>query len=201
LAEAALGIVMTYSATACVHLFILLGFYDFFHVPKFTIPGGGTVIGWDGLDASVFGDVDFWGIAPVIATSVVMLIPILHWSRSYHWNRGKVIVVYWAVLIFVAFTICCILSIGWGDWWYFDVVPSVASCQKGCSSKRLNGEPFLDTLEDYMSDDCNCVDYCGAISPRAPLRQKQGMQPLLQYESARKAYCADKECYIPKMGT
>ncbi|KAF2660794.1 hypothetical protein K491DRAFT_711384 [Lophiostoma macrostomum CBS 122681] len=201
LAEAALGIVMTYSATACIHLFVLLGFYDFFHAPKITLPSGGTYIAWDGVDASVFGDVDFWGIAPVIATSVIMLIPILHWSTSYHWNRGKAVIVYWAILIFVTFTICCILIIGWGDWWYLDVLPSVASCQKGCSSKRLDNDLFLTTLEDYMSDDCNCVDYCGAMSPRAPLRQKQGMQPLLMYESARKAYCKDKECYEPKMGT
>lgn len=122
MATAALGVVMSYSATACIHLFTLLAFY------KFSF-GSENYLSDDIQTAIQHGDVDFWGIAPVVAICAIVLIPILCWSDSFKTNSGKVILVYWSILIFVSFAIVCYYTVNL-DYWDIDRVWSVASCDK-----------------------------------------------------------------------
>ncbi|EMR65272.1 hypothetical protein UCREL1_7746 [Eutypa lata UCREL1] len=182
IAKAALGVVMSYSATACIHLFVLMGFY------RFGLP---DTIGHDVEDATAYGDVDIFGIAPVVTVSAIVLIPILTWSESFKGNRGKAIIVYWSILIFVCLAVICYYAITFGEGWYFNRIQSVASCKKDCprpGSLETVGFPLWN-IDDYNSDDCDCVDFCGLISPEAPLREKQGMVPILYYGPALKHYC------------
>lgn len=196
IAKAALGVVMSYSATACVHLFVLIGAY------RFGLP---DTVGHDVEDAQAYGDVDFWGIAPVVAVSAIVLIPILTWSESFKGSRGKAIIIYWSILIFVSFAIICHYVYTFGEW-YFDRIESVTSCKKSCplsNSPSSRGVPLWN-VDDYNSDDCDCNDFCGLISPDAPLRDKQGMVPLLYYEPSQNHYCRDLDqdplCINPSDG-
>ncbi len=187
IAEAALSVVIIYSATACIHLFVLLGFY------KFSIPDS-----LDSIveDATMYGDVDFWGIAIVVAVSAIVLIPILIWSDSFKGDRGKAVLICWSILIFVSFSIVCYYATTYLESWYISVIPSVASCLKDCPRPRSR-ENTLYTLwnvEDYTSDSCDCVDYCGLLSPKSPLRAKQGMVPLLYYKITLNYLCEDRNC-------
>ncbi|KAK7754804.1 hypothetical protein SLS62_003118 [Diatrype stigma] len=197
IAEAALGVVMSYSATACIHLFVLLGAY------KFGLPW--ETLGRDVEDAKAYGDVDFWGIAPVVAVSAIVLIPILTWSESFKGSRGKAIIVYWSLLIFVSFAIICSYVYTFGTW-YFDRIESVTSCKKSCPMSRsfVSQDIPLWNVDDYNSDECQCNDFCGLISPDAPLRKKQGMVPLLYYEPSQNHYCRDLNedplCIYPSAG-
>ncbi len=117
---AALGVIMSYSATACIHLFTLLGTYKFIPDPySFS----------DSENAASGGDVDFWGIAPVVALSAIILIPFLYWSESFKFNSGKIILIYWSILIFASFTIVCYYTVFF-NLWDIDQVWSFASCRK-----------------------------------------------------------------------
>ncbi|KAI1074564.1 hypothetical protein F5B20DRAFT_563200 [Whalleya microplaca] len=180
IAEAALGVVMSYSATACIHLFVLLGFYDF-GIRR--TPDG--IIESNIETATEFGDIDFWGIAPVVATSAIMLIPMLYWSQSFKVNQSKSIMVLWSILIIVSFIIVCILVMRWSRFWWVDEVQSFAVCQRNCPETPFPGTSAfaaMVTLEDYIS--CDCVDYCSLVSPKAPLRASQGMAAMLLYRAA-----------------
>lgn len=193
LAQAALGVVMSYSATACIHLFLLLGLY------RFSEPADWSQ---DTVDATPYGDVDFWGIAPVVAVSAIVLIPILTWSESFKTDRGgKTIMVYWSLLIFASFSLICyhILKLGH---WNISIIDSVASCKRDCPRPHNRGSngPYgtMWSVEDYNSDACSCVDYCGLMSPNAPLRKNQGMTPRLYYGLVLNYLCDDQECDEPR---
>lgn len=186
LAHAALGIVMSYSATACIHLFLLLGLY------RFSMPADWSQ---DVVDARPYGDVDFWGIAPVVAVSAIVLIPILTWSESFKMDHGgRTIMVYWSLLIFASFSLICYHMF---EHWDISKVYSVASCKRDCPRPHNRGSKPYDTVwsvEDYNSDACSCIDYCGLLNPNAPLRNNQGMAPRLHYGLSLSYFCGDQEC-------
>lgn len=191
IAKVALGFVMSYSGTACIHLSILLGHYHF----KFPINQDGFRT--DPMDSTGFGDVDFWGIAPVVATSAIMLIPVLHWSSSHQWKEGRAVLLYWSYLIIVTFGVVVVYVFGWGKLWYVNRIESIALCNSDCNPrgpKLPSGQviPFVATLDQYM--ECDCTDFCGLLSPRAPLRAKEGMVAHLVYDSTQKISCKDSYC-------
>lgn len=193
IATAALGVVMSYSATACIHLFTLLAFYEFSF-------GSENYLSDDIQTAIQHGDVDFWGIAPVVAICAIVLIPILCWSDSFKTNSGKVILLYWSILIFVSFAIVCYYTVNL-DYWDIDRVWSVASCDKDCPrplERAFPAEVIPWSMEDY--NNCHCVDYCGLLNPTAPLRNNQGMAPQLSYSLTLSYYCTDRDCDEAKGG-
>jgi hypothetical protein len=180
-AEAALGIVIAYSATAAVHLFVLLGTYGF-GMP-FT----------DGFpysvnDASSFGDIDFFGIAPVVSLTVVLLTPMLHWSETFRSHSAKIVIQCWAVLMFAASIAFVALIREYGTEWNFDQIPSMAYClstEDFCQpvgTTDSGGIPYLETEEQYTR--CQCTDLCGLLSPKSPLRTGTAMVPFLSSSSA-----------------
>ncbi|KAH9996365.1 hypothetical protein F4779DRAFT_636400 [Xylariaceae sp. FL0662B] len=182
IAEAALGVVMSYSATAYIHLFVLLGSYSFVN-PETT---------------TEFGDTDFFGIAPVVALSAIVLIPMLHWSRSFKVNQGRSILVLWTILIIVSFVTVCVYAVKWGsgNWWFY-TFPSVAVCRRDFPDLPISNPDVwvaMTTLEDYIA--CDCVDYCGITSPKAPLRAKQGMAAFLSYRATGKFYYKNRNAEI-----
>ncbi|KAI0023607.1 hypothetical protein F4780DRAFT_728760 [Xylariomycetidae sp. FL0641] len=183
IADAALGVAMTYSATACVHLFVLLGFY------RFTWPD--EDIGAE--DATKFADIDFIGILPVVAISAVVLIPVLQWSRSFKQS----IILLWSWLIFLTFMVQIYYIIRMPFYpWIYDSVLSVTSCDSSCLPQTLdqtNGW-WVENWGMKEYSDCDCIDFCGLVSPKAPLRKSQGMVPLLHYGTARTILCDDSSC-------
>jgi hypothetical protein len=118
-AEAALGIIVAYSATAAVHLFVLLGLY------RFKMPYGPDGYPFDVNDATAFGDVDFFGIAPVVSLTVVLLTPMLQWSETFRSHSAKIVIQCWAVFMFAASIAFLTLIRGYGTDWNVDQLVSV----------------------------------------------------------------------------
>jgi hypothetical protein len=183
-AEAALGIIIVYSATAAVHLFILLGLY------RFGMPSDNGVPPSDVNDASGFGDPDFFGIAPVISLTVVLLTPMLHWSETFRSHSSKIVIQCWAVLIFTASVAFLALIGEYGTDWNVDQVVSMAyclttddSCQPASTSDS-GGFPYFDDKEQF--DRCQCNALCSLLSPNAPLRDGASMVPFLSYSTETK---------------
>jgi hypothetical protein len=100
IASAALASVITYSTVSAIHLFVLLGQY------RFKMSGNGYDIdgmhvpGWDETCARRGGDVDFFGIMPMVTTTSIMLTPILTWSTTFKSDKAKALIVWWAIFIF-----------------------------------------------------------------------------------------------------
>jgi hypothetical protein len=176
-AEAALGIIMSYAAVSAIHLFVLLGLY------KFSQP----FLAEPNPDTSVFyGDVDFWGIAPIVTLSVILLTPMLSWSSTFRSHKAKILLQSWAVLMFAAFIPIMVLIRRWYDannGWYIDELTSVAYCKSTDASCQptLNAVDLPAFLYKDQYDRCGCIDFCGLLQPTAPLRSGTGMVAILQY--------------------
>jgi hypothetical protein len=164
IAIAAIGVTMTYSALAAIHLFILLAWF------KFGDPAGYSPLSWNKDTSKAYGDIDYYGIFPIITATVVMIAPLLTWSSTIRTHEARIVMVYWAVLIFAA-TIPTIFL--WDKDFNLDIFGSVAYCTgTGDKCSWNNLENYLDS-ELYQS--CNCVDFCGLLSPNAALRTQQNM--------------------------
>ncbi|KAF4629371.1 hypothetical protein G7Y89_g8776 [Cudoniella acicularis] len=173
---AALGTAMTYSATAAIHLLALVTNF------QWGSEGGGlsrfNETGWNSETSKPFGDVDFFGIFPILTASGIMLTPILMWSTTVREYRAQSIIIYWGILIFAGL-ICSLYTVLRGA--SFDIIPSFASCTK--SEECLNKlEPFFFTYNGYKS--CNCIDFCALLSPDAPMRESANMVPYLGHRFA-----------------
>jgi hypothetical protein len=185
-AEAALGIVVAYSATAAVHLFILLGLY------KFGMPFKDGIYPSNVADASGFGDADFFGIVPVVSLTVVLLTPMLHWSETFRTHKAKIVIQCWAVLMFAASIAFLALIREYGTDWNIDQVPSMAYCLSTDASCQpvgtsdSDGLPFFDDKEQFNR--CGCTALCSLLSPTAPLRNGASMVPFLSYSAVNKIY-------------
>lgn len=167
IAIAAIGVAMTYSAIAAIHLFVLLTWYGWG-----TPPGENTWFGWDSNSSKLYGDIDYYGIFPVLTATAVMLTPILTWSSTIRTHEARVVMIYWALLIFVAMIPTIYLWYNF-DSWTLDILPSSAYCTgtgNECSWSNLG---FNMNTESYRN--CNCVDFCGLLSPTAPLRKGTNM--------------------------
>lgn len=75
---------MLFSAIAVIHFFVLEGTFRWgFAASENLGPGPGDIAPWDSFPAKNGGDVDFWGILPVLLVTGVMLAPILAWSSTF----------------------------------------------------------------------------------------------------------------------
>lgn len=75
------------------------------------------------------GDIDFWGIAPVLVAAGVMLTPMMVWSATFRSNKTKAVMVYWALLVFAALIPVLKLMLGWQRGkWYVPQLASISYC-------------------------------------------------------------------------
>lgn len=166
IAIAAISVAMTYSALAAIHLFVLLTWY------RWGFPFGENSFGWDSNSSILYGDIDYIGIFPVLTATAVMLTPILTWSSTIRTHEARVVIVYWALLIFAAMIPTIYLWIN-AENWTLNIFESFAYCTgtgEECSWSNL--ENNMDT-SSYQN--CNCADFCGLLSPTAPLRKGTNM--------------------------
>lgn len=168
LATAALGTAMTYAAVSAVHMLALVTNFDF----------GTPDPGWDINSSKDYGDVDVFGIYPILSAAAIMLTPILNWSVSVRANEAQMVVVYWGALIFAALVPAWIYNNNIRDWWInfpvsFVVCPySAAATHPDCNpSMNLTSESFI-----Y----CQCADFCGLLGPSTPMRSYANMVPWLE---------------------
>jgi hypothetical protein len=174
IASTALGSVMTYSTVSAIHLFVLLGQYGFGLPAPFFLNGG---IGWNEETSLQGGDIDFWGILPIVTTTVIMLTPILTWSNTFRSNEAKILVVFWAIFMYAAVIPCYDLIWKWGSVsWSIDAPFAAAYC-RGTDGRCDFPNNIVETWEDYKA--CDCVDFCALLSPTAPMRSGANMAPLL----------------------
>jgi hypothetical protein len=180
--SAALGSAMAYSALTCVHLFVLLARFGW---GKLDDRGAG----WNANDGRPFGDIDFFGIVPVLSASGVMLAPILTWSTTFRTHEARPVVVAWGLLIFVSLVPALAFLRGFiTDDWTLDVPPSLAYCTSAaprCTWENLASDKTL-TFELYYA--CGCTDFCGVLSPTAPLRSIQNMAVDLERQISTRAH-------------
>jgi hypothetical protein len=180
--SAALGSAMVYSALTCVHLFVLLARFGW---GKADDRGAG----WNANTAMPFGDIDFFGIVPVLSASGVMLAPILTWSKTFRTHEARPVVVAWGLLIFVSLVPALVFLRGFiVDNWTLDVPPSLAYCTGApplCSWDSLASDKKL-TFELYNA--CGCTDFCGVLSPAAPMRSIQNMAVDLERQISTRAH-------------
>jgi hypothetical protein len=169
-------------------------------VYKFDLPTGENnsqanleLDGWDTRTAANGGDIDIWGIMPVVSASAVMLTPILAWSNTFKSHKAKAIVIYWAIIIFVAMAFLYKKLLNDGLEWNLDVIPSFAYCTNTSPQCQDLGRQFgIKFIEDY--NDCGCVDFCALLSPTAPLRREANMGALLQHKAVSKFVCTGGTC-------
>ena len=167
LSTAALGVAMTYAATAAVHAIALSSKFKF-HDSSTYKPGQPTTF---------FGDQDIFGILPILMAACIMLTPILNWSITVRQNEARPVVVYWGLLMFAA-TILVLVDI-YGKHALPLALPSTAACikdiPKGCISETILANSSLSFSTTFYNE-CNCVDFCGTVQNTVPLRKSQNMQ-------------------------
>ncbi|KFZ23728.1 hypothetical protein V502_01793 [Pseudogymnoascus sp. VKM F-4520 (FW-2644)] len=166
---AALGTAMTYAAVSAVHLFALVGSFHFKN------PGG-----WNPESAKEYMDIDILGIFPILTASGIMLTPILMWSNTVRRHHAQAVIVCWGALIFLALATCLgILMRGFGitkgGTMILNTVPSFALCLRTeeCFAPQDEG-----LFRDYYNR-CDCIDFCGTLSPTALMRKGANMVPYL----------------------
>ncbi|OBT71254.1 hypothetical protein VF21_09484 [Pseudogymnoascus sp. 05NY08] len=167
---AALGTAMTYAAVSAVHLFTLVGLF------RFRDPGG-----WDPESTKEYMDLDLFGIFPILTASGIMLTPILMWSNTVRKHHAQAVIVCWGALIFVALATCLgVMMRGYGitggGTMVVNTLPSFALCEGTPDCIVPQTDNFL-ALEYYNR--CNCIDFCGTLSPIAPMRRGENMVPYL----------------------
>jgi hypothetical protein len=190
--DAILGTAMLYSAIAAIHFFVLQGTFQWgIAGGESSGPGAGLIGPWDSTSAKGGGDIDFWGVFPVLTVTGVMLAPILAWSSTFRKHEARPVIVIWAALVFAALIPALIrfweyLHDGWSE----AVLPSFAYCTEttkpGCSSSDLDALDYF-TLEIYNK--CNCVDFCGLLQPTAPMRTNVNMVAKLARQIAAGIIC------------
>ena len=169
LATAALGTAMTYAATSAVHMFALLTQFDWKY-PADAFQGN--------LKTSVeFGDVDVYGIFPILSAAAIMLTPILNWSAQVRANEAQTVVVVWGVLVFAALVPAWVFANSISDW-IQNSPASFALCPYSAARTHTTCGPNMDlTTRSY--DQCQCIDFCGLLGPSTPLRKGANMVPWL----------------------
>jgi hypothetical protein len=198
IATAALGSVMTYSTVAAIHLFVLLGLYKFGQPDENTSQLAHGLSAWDSNTAVTGGDIDVWGIMPVISASAVMLTPIMAFSNTFRSHRARALVIYWAIIIFVAMALLYAKVLYNGTDWNIDIIPSFAFCSNTSKYCQDLGKQFgIKFIEDY--NECNCVDFCALYSPKAPMRRDANMGALLHHRAVSKFVCSDDSCQNHKI--
>jgi hypothetical protein len=167
LATAALGTAMTYAAVSAVHMLALVTNFDF----------GTPQPGWDINSSKAYGDVDVYGIYPILSAAAIMLTPILNWSVSVRANEAQMVVVYWGALIFAALVPAWLYSNNISDWW-INFPVSFVVCPYSAAATHPDCNPNMNiTSESYIY--CQCTDFCGLLGPSTPMRKYANMVPAL----------------------
>jgi hypothetical protein len=159
---AALGTAMTYAAVSAVHLFALATNYGF----------AGSETG-DKNSSKDYADIDIFATFPILSAAAIMLSPILMWSTSVRKHHAQAVIIYWGILIFSALVVN--MALLYSSTSNLNVLFSFAVCTD-TSDQCLSLQPPL-TLQLYS--DCKCFDFCGTLSPDAPMRRLANMVPLL----------------------
>lgn len=172
LAVAALGTAMTYAATSAVHLFAILSAFRFGDPSKSY-----------NLDTSVpYGDLDIFGIWPILVAAGLMLTPILNWSTTVRKHKAQSVIIWWGVLVFAALVPTLIYL---PQNWQLNILPSFATCTKAdeyCLNNQYSSNP---SAEYYKR--CDCIDFCSTLSPHAPMRKDAPMVAYLGKDFAEAA--------------
>lgn len=169
LATAALGTAMTYAAVSAVHMIALVTNFEF------GTPDDPT--GWNINSSKAYGDVDVFGIYPILSAAAIMLTPILNWSVSVRENEAEIVVVYWGALVVAALVPAWVYSNYIKDWW-MDFPISFVLCPTSAAVTHPDCNPTINfTVESYNY--CQCVDFCGLLGPSTPLRKHANMVPAL----------------------
>ena len=178
LATAALGTAMTYAATSAVHMFALLTQFDWKY-PADAFQGN--------LKTSAeFGDVDVYGIFPILSAAAIMLTPILNWSAQVRGNEAQTVVVIWGVLVFAALVPAWVFANSISHW-IQNSPASFALCPYSAATTTPTCGPSMD-LTTYSYNQCQCIDFCGLIGPSTPLRHGANMVPWLGRPISEVAY-------------
>ncbi|KAF2673745.1 hypothetical protein BT63DRAFT_421870 [Microthyrium microscopicum] len=183
LAGAALGVAITYSTISAIHFFILLARFTWFHSTTFS----SNPEPWNVNDSRNFGDIDFFGIIPVLSAAAVMLSPIITWSSTFRAHRARPLVVLWGLLIFAALIPALLLLYRFvEDLWGLNSPPSFAYCTGTLPKCRWDSMARPDSFDLELYTDCNCVDFCSLLSPKAPLRANMNMSVDLKRQISAK---------------
>ncbi|KAK3061663.1 hypothetical protein LTS18_005701 [Coniosporium uncinatum] len=157
---------MAYAALAAIHLFVLLGRYAF---TAMTIPTWYDV--WyfgDTKSSKAYGDVDIYGIVPVLAAAGIMLGPMLNWSTTFQKHEARSVILYWGAIITVALLVAIVYLF---RRWDVNTLPSFVSCE-WIPDGPCNWESAqeLATMMEDRYERCHCYDFCALLQPSAPLR-------------------------------
>src|SRR5204863_5930148 len=116
---AALGTAMTYAAVSAVHMLAL--------VTNFGFGTPDDPQGWNIQSSAAYGDVDVFGIYPILSAAGILLTPILNWSVSVRINEAQMVVVYWGTLVFSALVPAWLLN-NYVKLWWINAPVSFALC-------------------------------------------------------------------------
>jgi hypothetical protein len=167
LATAALGTAMTYAAVSAVHMLALVTNFDF----------GTPQPGWDIDSSKGYGDVDVFGIYPILSAAAIMLTPILNWSVSVRANEAQMVVVYWGALVFAALVPAWLYNNYVRDWW-INAPVSFVLCPYSAAATHPDCNPNMNITSESF-DYCQCADFCGLLGPSTPMRKHANMVPWL----------------------
>jgi hypothetical protein len=172
LATAALGTAMTYAAVSAVHMLALVTNFDF-GTPQSDLPKG-----WNINSSKGYGDVDVYGIYPILSAAAIMLTPILNWSVSVRANEAQMVVVYWGALVFAALVPAWLYNNNIREWW-INFPVSFVVCPYSAAATHPDCNPNMNiTTESYIY--CQCADFCGLLGPSTPMRKYANMVPSLE---------------------
>ena len=166
LATAALGTAMTYAAVSAVHMLALVTHFGF------GTPDADRG-GWNVNFSNAYGDVDVYGIYPILSAAAIMLTPILNWSVSVRANEAQMVVVYWGALVFSALVPAWVYANNIKEWW-IDFPLSFAVCPISAAATHPDcNQNIVLTTKSYNY--CQCVDFCGLFGPSTPMRKNANM--------------------------
>jgi hypothetical protein len=172
LATAALGTAMTYAAVSAVHMLALVTNFDF-GTPESDLPNG-----WNMNSSKGYGDVDVYGIYPILSAAAIMLTPILNWSVSVRANEAQMVVVYWGALVFAALVPAWLYNNYIREWW-INFPASFVVCPYSAAETHPDCNPNMNiTSESFIY--CQCADFCGLLGPSTPMRKYANMVPMLE---------------------
>jgi hypothetical protein len=195
LAEIAFNVIIVYSSLVAIHLFSLLATYEFDKI--FEDNGISEVPLPEGRDsAQGFGDVDLFGVLPILWISVIMLVPMLAWSTTLRSYNARLIIQAWAFCIFVAFLLTFTMWQSYLVTWSEDLLMTIAICKR--TEDCFLGDKDQSVLEKILFfktdyDKCGCTDLCGIMSPEAPMRFGNAMVPRLYPEYVEKFFESDSK--------
>ncbi|KAI9818661.1 MAG: hypothetical protein M1826_001342 [Phylliscum demangeonii] len=171
----AIAIVLTYGASAAVHLIALLARFHLAPYPDEDLFSGTNTQHRTPTDV---GDIDIHATWLVVTSACIMLTPLLLWSTTIRRLGVRPLLVYWGVLMYAAF-VCAVVPMLRGVYPFF--IEAQATCQAvpgiaACSSASISGDDFTMTRQWWT--DCQCKDKCSLVDAETPYRSSNSLTPL-----------------------